>query len=104
MPLYRRLPKRGFNNAAFKTKVAIVNLESLNQFAAGSTVTEEQLRLAGLVRGAFHQLKLLASGELKVALTVEVDTASAAAKAAMEKAGGKVTIRQKVSPAASPAA
>lgn len=100
MPLYRRLPKRGFNNNAFKTKVALVNIRDLNDFAAGSTVNEEQMRLAGLVRGKFHQIKLLANGELKVALTIEVDTASAAAKAAVEKAGGKISARAKSNGAA----
>src|SRR3954468_9358157 len=73
MPLIRRLPKRGFNNAAFHKTYAIVNLDELNRFDAGSTVNEESLRQAKLIRGNNFGLKILGTGELKHGLTIEAD-------------------------------
>src|SRR5438309_8227285 len=70
MPLIRRLPKRGFNNAAFHKTYAIVNLDDLNQFDAGSTVNEQSLRQANLIRGNVYGLKILGTGELKHGLTI----------------------------------
>ncbi|HEY5751712.1 MAG TPA: 50S ribosomal protein L15 [Chthoniobacterales bacterium] len=93
MPLIRRLPKRGFNNAAFKTVYAIVNLDDLNEFDAGATVNEEILLKANLIRGNYDGVKILGRGELTKALTIEADKVSEAARAAIEKAGGSVTIR-----------
>ena len=93
MPLIRRLPKRGFNNAAFHKTFAIINLDELNSFKAGSTVGEEQLRAANLVRGHGAGIKILGSGELKHALTIEVDRISASAREKIEKAGGTITLR-----------
>src|SRR5438128_2231481 len=86
MPLIRRVPKRGFNNAAFKKQWAIVNLESLNRFENGATVDQQALLDAGLIRTPFHGVKVLASGELAKKLAVVANKASAAAKAAIEKA------------------
>src|SRR5207253_2627287 len=85
MPLIRRLPKRGFNNAAFKTRYAIVNLRDLNEFEDGATVDEKALREAGLVRGTVDGVKILGDGELKKKLTVAADKVSAAAKEKIEK-------------------
>ncbi len=93
MPLIRRLPKRGFNNAAFHKTFAVINLGELNSFKAGSTVTEEQLRAANLVRGHGAGIKILGDGELKHALTIEVDRISASAREKIEKAGGTITLR-----------
>ena len=93
MPLIRRVPKRGFNNAVFKTKWAIVNLESLNHFEAGATVDEKALLDAGVIKRPFEGVKILASGELSKKLTVVAGHASAAAKAAIEKVGGTLTIK-----------
>jgi hypothetical protein len=93
MPLIRRLPKRGFNNAAFHKTFAIINLDELNRFKAGSTVGEEQLRAANLVRGHGAGIKILGGGELKHALTIEVDRISASAREKIEKAGGTITLR-----------
>lgn len=93
MPLIRRLPKRGFNNAAFKTVYAIVNLDDLNDFDAGGTVNEETLLKANLIRGNYDGIKILGRGELTKALTIEADKVSEAARAAIEKAGGSVIIR-----------
>jgi large subunit ribosomal protein L15 len=95
MPLIRRLPKRGFNNAAFHKSYAIVNLSDLSEFKAGSAVNEQVLRDANLVRGHFAGVKLLGEGELKHALTIEVDKISESARAKVDKAGGTVTIRDR---------
>lgn len=93
MPLYRRLPKRGFNNNAFKTFYGVVNLDSLEKtFSAGDTVSEETLRKAGLVKGRFDGVKILGRGELTKALSVHVDELSATAREKIEKAGGTVVL------------
>jgi large subunit ribosomal protein L15 len=93
MPLIRRVPKRGFNNAAFKTQFAIVNLDSLNAFDNGAAVDEKALLEAGLIRRPYELVKVLGSGELKKALKITVDKASATAKDAIEKAGGTLTLK-----------
>jgi large subunit ribosomal protein L15 len=95
MPLIRRLPKRGFNNAAFRVRYAIVNLDQLSAFKAGSVVTEQLLRDTSLVRGQFAGIKILGGGELKHGLTVEADKVSAAAREKIEKAGGTITLRDR---------
>lgn len=95
MPLIRRLPKRGFNNAAFHKNYAIVNLSDLNAFKAGTVVNEQLLRESNLIRGHGAGLKILGGGELKHGLTVEADKISASAREKIEKAGGTVTMREK---------
>jgi large subunit ribosomal protein L15 len=94
MPLIRRLPKRGFNNAAFHKRYALVNLADLNEFKAGTTVNEQLLRESKLVRGHFAGIKILGDGELKHGLKVEADKVSAGARAKIEKAGGTITLRE----------
>lgn len=94
MPLIRRLPKRGFNNAAFHKNYAVVNLTDLNAFEAGATVNEEALRESKLIRGNFHGIKILGDGELKHGLTIEADKFSGSAREKIEKAGGTATVRQ----------
>ena len=93
MPLIRRLPKRGFNNASFKVNYAIVNLGELNSFESGSRVDEEALRKHGLIRGRFAGLKVLGRGELTKSLTVEADKFSEAARQRIEQAGGSAIVR-----------
>jgi large subunit ribosomal protein L15 len=93
MPLIRRLPKRGFNNAAFHKNYAIVNLDDLNEFKAGTVVSEQLLRESKLVRGHFVGIKILGDGELKHGLTVEADKVSASAREKIEKAGGTIIPR-----------
>lgn len=93
MPLIRRLPKRGFNNAAFHKSYGIVNLGDLNRFKAGSVVNEKVLRESELVRGDVAGVKILGEGELKHPLTIEVDKASASAREKIEKAGATLTLR-----------
>jgi large subunit ribosomal protein L15 len=94
MPLIRRLPKRGFNNAAFHKTYAIVNLDSLNSFKAGTTINEQLLRESKLIRGNFVGIKILGDGELKHGLTIEADKFSESARAKIEKAGGNATVRE----------
>jgi large subunit ribosomal protein L15 len=93
MPLIRRIPKRGFNNAEFKTRFAIVNLDSLNAFENGAAVDEQVLLAAGLIRRPYDQVKILGSGELTKKLSITVNKASETAKAAVEKAGGSLTLK-----------
>ena len=95
MPLIRRLPKRGFNNAAFHKNYAVVNLSDLSSFKEGTVVNEQLLRESNLVRGNGAGLKILGDGELKHALSIEADKVSASAREKIEKAGGSVTLRQK---------
>lgn len=93
MPLIRRIPKRGFNNAEFKTRFAVVNLGSLNAFENGANVDEQALLDAGLIRRPYDQVKILGSGELKKKLSITVNKASETAKTAVEKAGGSLTLK-----------
>ncbi len=95
MPLIRRLPKRGFNNAAFHKRYAVVNLDDLNAFNAGTAVNEQLLRESKLVRGDFVGIKILGDGELKHGLKVEADKVSTSAREKIEKAGGTITLREK---------
>ena len=90
MPLFRRLPKRGFKNGPFREDYNIVNLDDLANFAAGSMVTEKELRALGLIKGK-HQfgIKVLGDGTLKLALTITADKFSKSAVEKIEKAGGK---------------
>src|SRR5438874_13141841 len=100
MPLIRRLPKRGFNNAAFHKRYAIVNLDDLGDFKAGTIVNERLLRESKLVRGHFAGIKILGNGELKHDLKVEADKVSAAAREKSEKAGGTISLRERGAPKA----
>jgi len=97
MPLYRRLPKRGFNNPFSKdyAELTIGNLEravAKGVIDAKKPVTEEVLRASGLVRKSRNGVRLLATGELKTKLTIEVTGATKGAIAAVEKAGGGITV------------
>jgi large subunit ribosomal protein L15 len=91
MPLYRRIPKRGFTNPFTKT-VGTVNVKDLARFDAGATVDEASLREAGLIKRKVDMIKLLGDGELEIALTVKVHAASATATQKIEKAGGTVEL------------
>ena len=93
MPLIRRIPKRGFSNEAFRSKFAVVNLNSLNAFSDGATVDEAALLEAGLIRKPYDRVKILGTGELNKKLSVVADKASESAKAAIEKAGGSLTLK-----------
>ena len=88
LPLYRKLPKRGFNNK-FATKYAIVNVSELNVFENGAEVNLEVLLEKRIVRKAYDGLKVLGNGELTKALNVKAAIFSATAKEKIEAAGGK---------------
>ena len=101
MPLIRRIPKRGFNNANFATRYVPINLKSLSQFKDGATVDEASLREAGLANGTLKLIKILGTGELSLKLTVKAHAFSASAKSAIEKAGGTcelIPIKRPVTP------
>ena len=88
LPLYRKLPKRGFNNK-FATKYAIVNVSELNVFENGAEVNIDVLLEKKIVRKAYDGLKVLGNGELTKALNVKAVIFSATAKEKIEAAGGK---------------
>ncbi|MCB1224990.1 MAG: 50S ribosomal protein L15 [Verrucomicrobiales bacterium] len=90
MPLFRRLPKKGFSNAAFKTVFEVVNVGALEVFEDGTTVDEAALREMGLVNRSCDAVKILGRGELNRKLTVKVDQVSGSAREKIEKAGGSV--------------
>lgn len=89
MPLYRKLPRRGFNNFNFKTSFQLVNVKQLDKLD-GDIVNRATLLDAGLIRDNGQAIKLLGDGELKRALTIELDQVSASAKAKVEAAGGQI--------------
>ena len=90
MPLYRKLPHRGFNNYEFRTSYAVVNVGDLARLdAAISEVNAEVLAQAGLVRGGIKTLKILGDGEITRALKVTAQKFTGSAKAKLEKAGGQ---------------
>ena len=93
MPLIRRIPKRGFNNAEFRTSYSIVNVGDLEQFDAGATVDENLLREKKIIRGISDGLKVLANGELSKMINLTATKVSAAAREKIEKAGGSVTLK-----------
>ena len=88
MPLIRRIPKRGFNNARFATRYIPVNLADLNRFENGAQVDEVSLRSIGLVNGRADGIKILGTGDLKKKLRVAAHAFSASAKNKIEAAGG----------------
>ncbi|NVK17865.1 MAG: 50S ribosomal protein L15 [Methylocystaceae bacterium] len=97
MPLYRRLPKRGFTNN-FRQEFTVVNVGRIQKaidagkIKAGDTLNVEALKAAGLVKNVKDGVRLLNKGEITAKVTVEVNSASPAAVAAVEKAGGSVTV------------
>lgn len=91
LPIYRRLPKRGFNNR-FSKQYAIINVSRLNDFEDGSVVNVETLLQNGVLNKALDGLKVLGNGELSKKLTVEAAVFSATAKEKIEAAGGKAQV------------
>ena len=91
MPLYRRLPKRGFNNI-WGTEYTIVNVEDLNKFEAGTVVTQEVLEEAGIIKQVKDGIKVLGQGTINVAVTVKADKFSKTAVEKIEAAGGKAEV------------
>ena len=92
LPIYRKLPKRGFNNYKFAKNYAIVNVSDLNKFNDGDTVNLAALMEAGVIRKPLCGLKVLGNGELTKKITVEAAIFSASAKEKIEAAGGKTEV------------
>ena len=92
LPLYRKLPKRGFNNK-FGKEYAIINVSTLNKFENGATVTIETLIEKGILDKALDGLKVLGNGELKKAITVVAKVFSETAREKIEAAGGKAEVK-----------
>ena len=92
MPLYRRLPKRGFNNARFATNYAIVNVSDLDVFEDGAVVDAAALVESGLVNDQCDGIKILGNGEISKKLTVHAAAFSQSAKEKIEAAGGKAEV------------
>ena len=92
-PLYRRVPKRGFNNARFTTVYATINLSDLNKFFNdGDEVTPEILKERGIIKKQLDGIKVLGNGELEKKLTVKANRFSSTAITKIESAGGKVEV------------
>lgn len=91
LPLFRRIPKRGFTNINRK-EFAIVNLDVLNRFEEGTEVTPELLIESGIIRNEKSGIKILSDGKIEKKLTVKANKFSAAAKEAIEAAGGKTEV------------
>ena len=101
MPLIRRIPKRGFNNARHATNYVPVNLDDLNQFEDGARVDETAIRNAGLANGPVKRIKILGDGDLTRKLTVSAHAFSASAKSKIEAKGGTCEL---ITPPAKPVA
>lgn len=106
MPLYRRLPKRGFSNARFQNNHAVVNVGDLDVFAAGATVDLDALKAKRLVPSSCEGVRVLGDGAFTLKLTIKADHFSKSAKEKVEKAGGtaalipppKKPVRNKMTP------
>ena len=93
LPLYRRLPKRGFNNARFRTEYATINLSDLNKyFNDGEEVTPEILKEKGIIKQQLCGVKVLGNGELEKKLTIKANRFSSSAVTKIESAGGKAEV------------
>ncbi|MBG28453.1 MAG: 50S ribosomal protein L15 [Opitutae bacterium] len=93
MPLYRKLPHRGFNQTRFqREKLGWVNVGELQSFAANTKVNKETLFKAGLIRGNVDTVKVLGNGSIEKAITVEANRFSESAKEKIEAAGGKAIL------------
>ncbi len=92
IPLFRRLPKRGFSNHMFKTEYAVINLSDLNRFNDGDVVTPELLREMGIIKKQLSGVKVLGNGTLEKKVTVKAHKFSASAKEKIETSGGKVEV------------
>lgn len=92
LPLYRRIPKRGFSNAKFKTVYAVINVEDLNVFEDGTVVTPALLKDTGLVKKQLDGIKVLGNGKLERKLTIQASKFSASALEKIKEAGSKAEV------------
>jgi len=101
MPLYRRLPKRGFNPLK-KEKIAVINLDKIQNLIETKKINKDSqinidlLKKNKIISKSFHKIKILGSGEIKDKVNLSVDFISKSAKAKLEKAGGTISLKQKV--------
>ena len=92
LPLYRRIPKRGFKNAMFKTRYAVINLDALNVFEDGTVVTPALLKEAGIVKNQLDGIKVLGNGKLEKKLTIQANKFSNTALEKIKEAGAKAEV------------
>ena len=92
LPLYRRLPKRGFTNAKFRTTYAVINLTDLNKFEDGTVVTPALLKDTGLLKKQCDGVKVLGNGKLEKKLTIQANKFSASALEKIKEAGSKAEV------------
>ena len=92
LPLFRRLPKRGFSNAKFKIRYAVINLSDLDKFAEGTKVTPELLKEMGVIKNSLDGIKVLGNGKLTKKLTVKANKFSETAKKEIEALGGTIEV------------
>lgn len=92
LPLFRRLPKRGFTNAMFKTTYAVLNLDDLNKFEENTEITPELLKEMGILKNQLNGVKILGNGTLEKKLIVKANQFSKKAKEEIEKLGGKAEV------------
>lgn len=91
-PLYKRIPRRGFNNARFTTRYAVINVSDLNRFEEGTVVTPELLKETGLIKKTLSGIKILGSGDLTKKLTVKANVFTTTAISKIESNGGKAEV------------
>ena len=92
LPLYRKLPKRGFNNARFGKQYAVINVQALNRFNDGEVVDSAALLASGVIDAVLDGVKILGEGELTKKITVKAAVLSQAAKEKIEAVGGKTEV------------
>ena len=91
-PLYRRIPKRGFTNAKFKTIYATINVEALNRFEDGTVITPALLKETGLVKKQYNGIKVLGNGKLEKKITIQANKFSSSALEKIKEAGSKAEV------------
>ncbi len=92
LPLFRRLPKRGFSNAKFKIRYAVINLSDLDKFAEGTLVTPTLLKEMGVIKNSLDGIKVLGNGKLTKKLNVQASKFSETAKKEIEALGGTIEV------------
>ena len=92
LPLYRRIPKRGFSNAKFKTRYAVINLKDLNGFEDGAVVTPALLKDAGIIKNQLDGIKVLGNGKLEHKITIQASKFSTSAMEKIKEAGSKAEV------------
>ncbi len=92
LPLYRRLPKRGFTNDKFRTRYAVINLDELNKFEEGTVVTPALLKETGIIKKQLAGIKVLGTGKLEKKLTIQANKFSASALEKIQESGSKAEV------------